>query len=116
MVAERARERLLKHGRTDKNNPKKRKECTREIHVKRKYGITIEFYNEMLESQDNRCCICGYEFGTVQGDTYVDHCHTTGVVRGLLCRKCNTGIGMFNDNTAFLENAVEYLNQYSLAR
>lgn len=115
MVGERAKERLLKHGRTDRTQKRKYREYTRELHVKRKYGITIEFYNDMLETQDNCCAICGYEFGAVQGDTYVDHCHATGVVRGLLCRKCNTGIGMFNDNTASLANAIDYLQQYANA-
>ena len=116
MVSERAKERWLKHGRSDRKHKKQFREYTRETHVKRKYGITIEFYNGMLESQHNRCAICGYEFGSAQGDTYVDHCHSTGVVRGLLCRKCNTGIGMFNDNTTNLANAIVYLQQYSNAR
>lgn len=116
IMALKASERLHKHGRADRKKKKQFREYTREIHVKRKYGITIEFYNDMLESQGNCCAICGYEFGAVQGDTYVDHCHTTGVVRGLLCRKCNTGIGMFDDQTSHLASAIQYLNKTSLAR
>ena len=76
---------------------------------KSKYGITLDTYNEMLEEQDNVCVICG-ESEVLEGRSLaVDHCHTTGQVRGLLCQSCNTGLGQFKDNPALLENAVSYL-------
>jgi hypothetical protein len=65
----------------------------------------------MLQNQDNKCFICSYEFGQKQGDTYVDHCHTTSVVRGLLCQKCNSGLGYFKDNVKSLAKAIEYLKR-----
>ena len=73
----------------------------------KKYGLTIEKYQEMLDRQNNACAICKKEFGQV----YVDHCHETGIVRGLLCLKCNTGIGLLEDSIVNLENAIKYLQK-----
>lgn len=107
-----ARNKMLKHGRADRvNNRKEWIVYTRETHIMRKYKLPIERYNQMLVEQDNKCFICGYEFGQVKGDTYVDHCHTTKQVRGLLCQNCNTGLGSFKDNTDALQKAIEYLKR-----
>ena len=74
------------------------------------YGITPEDFNDMLEEQDNRCKICNIEERhAAKGRFHVDHCHDTGKVRGLLCSKCNQGLGMFNDNSQFLREAATYL-------
>ena len=74
----------------------------------------------MLVEQDNKCFICGYEFGQVKGDTYVDHCHTTKIVRGLLCQNCNSAIGYARDNPDILIKASKYVDNFiqthSLAR
>lgn len=71
----------------------------------KKYGITVSQYEQMLENQNNSCAICLKSFGQV----YVDHCHATGKVRGLLCLKCNTGIGLLEDSVENLKNAISYL-------
>lgn len=105
-----ARSIRLKHGRANKN-ANGFKEYSRETHLMRKYKLPIERYNQMLKDQDNKCAICNYEFGQKQGDIYVDHCHTTKEVRGLLCQGCNTGIGYFKDDTNSLAKAIEYLNK-----
>ena len=68
--------------------------------------ITKQFYTDLLTIQENKCQICKQEFFHTP---YIDHCHTTGQVRGLLCRNCNTGLGYFKDNTEFLTSAIEYL-------
>lgn len=91
----------------------KGKESSRRAHLKRKFGITLEDFNKMLQIQDNCCAICG---GTETHDKHgvlaVDHCHTTGKIRGLLCFKCNGGLGFFNDNKTSLINAIKYLENY----
>lgn len=69
-----------------------------------KYGLTPEQYNEMFERQEGKCKVCKEEIKLV-----VDHCHTTGEVRGLLCNGCNTGLGLFKDSIDRLEEAVVYL-------
>lgn len=84
---------------------------SRETYLKRYYGLSEAELEAMNEAQDGKCKICGKaESGrTERGRLYIDHCHTTGRVRGLLCHQCNAGLGMFKDNVEFLLAAVEYL-------
>lgn len=74
--------------------------------LKRFYDLTEEQYDKMFENQNGRCAIC---FGESKIKLSVDHCHKTGKVRGLLCRKCNLGIGFLNDSVDFLSRAIKYL-------
>lgn len=73
------------------------------------YNISIEDYEEMLEEQDNRCAICKRDKNEFIRMLAVDHCHTTGKIRGLLCTNCNAGLGMFRDNRTSLVMAIRYL-------
>jgi hypothetical protein len=83
--------------------------------LKKKYGITLDDYMEMYESQQGKCKICGIE-GTVFAEKkrlsstlVVDHCHKQGHVRHLLCMACNHGLGHFKDNPDLLDKAKAYL-------
>ncbi len=78
--------------------------------IKKKYGITPDDWDRMYEQQGGKCAICSCDCTTGR-KLAVDHCHTSGNVRGLLCAKCNQGLGYFDDNTDFLGKAIEYLNQ-----
>lgn len=71
------------------------------------YGITINDYRRMIEEQCGKCAICKEETKLV-----VDHCHSTGKVRGLLCGPCNFGIGNFKENKTALAAAIVYLGGY----
>ncbi len=82
--------------------------CCKVYERARRYDLTHETYLQMLKEQDNKCAICGNSF---TGSPYVDHCHTTGKVRGLLCSTCNTGLGGFKDDPTILENAIKYLTR-----
>lgn len=73
------------------------------------YGITEEDYKTLLNKQNNCCAICKTDFKTLPRRPDVDHCHTTGRVRGLLCWTCNGGLGQFYDDVELLEKAIEYL-------
>jgi hypothetical protein len=88
--------------------------------LQRDYGITIDQFNELLEYQNGECAICSADITKERRGLNVDHCHTTGIVRGLLCPTCNMGLGQLGDNLASLEKAVAYLKsppfQQSLAR
>lgn len=79
----------------------------------RKYGISLDEYSELVETQNDRCAICGTkDKGTARGKFRywsVDHDHATGKIRGLLCQQCNTMLGMAGDSIAILEKAIEYL-------
>lgn len=74
------------------------------------YGITGDEYRAMLNDQNGVCKICS---GSNWNEKflYVDHCHSTGKVRGILCSNCNMGIGLFQDNITLMQKAIEYLNQ-----
>ena len=79
-----------------------------------KYGITLDDYKVMREAQDHACAICGEPFdyeAEQRSLPHVDHCHTTGVVRGVLCKHCNLGIGHLKDNILTLEAAIRYLKE-----
>ena len=75
---------------------------------KRKYGIAAAEYNDLLLKQNGRCAICKRLPYTKKG-LVVDHCHQTGVIRGILCSRCNSALGMLDDDPALLERALEYL-------
>lgn len=81
-------------------NPSARKAAS----LRNKYGIQYEDYLELLEQQGGVCCICGSD-----RPEHLDHDHETGAVRGVLCRKCNVGIGHFNDEPRLIEIAAKYL-------
>jgi hypothetical protein len=73
------------------------------------YGLTQLQFDDMLSSQNFSCAICGSKEPKGVGNFHVDHCHTTGAVRGLLCHCCNTALGGFKDNPAALRKAATYL-------
>ena len=79
-------------------------------HLKVIYGITLEEYSLMFEKQEGCCLGCKKHRSILKTDLCVDHCHTTGKVRGLLCNKCNTALGMIEDNKDTLLNLITYLN------
>jgi len=93
----------------NKNNPDKK----RNKHLKYKYGITLEEYNSILDKQGGACKLCSLTDHTHgRGNVlYVDHCHTTGKVRGILCHNCNSGLGHFKDNIELLKKAIDYLKE-----
>lgn len=75
----------------------------------RRFGMTPADYQRILDRQNGVCAICRRTNG--QKKLCVDHCHTTGQVRGLLCTKCNKGLGIFDDDAARLVRAAEYLKE-----
>lgn len=79
-------------------------------HYKTRYGITVDEYNVMLKAQGGVCKICRNECDK-RDVLSVDHCHKTGKVRGLLCHKCNAGLGAFGDNPNLVAAAAFYLGE-----
>jgi hypothetical protein len=90
------------------NNPVKCDEHQRRSQLKRLYGLTLAQYDAMLAAQGGACALCP-TVPTSRKRLHVDHCHTTGTVRGLLCAECNMGLGKFKDNTDTLLKAVDYI-------
>lgn len=95
-------------------NPENR-ERKRIAYIAKKYGITIEQYEQMLVDQKSLCAIClrpPEPTSKGHGERFhIDHCHATGKVRGLLCYCCNSGLGSFLDNVEAVQRAAEYLKR-----
>lgn len=98
----------------NKNSPEnttayeKKKKSDRKYHLKREYGITVDYYNHMINIQENKCKICKNDFNDSR-IACVDHCHNSKKVRGILCKKCNLAIGYFGDNISNMQSAIQYL-------
>jgi DNA repair exonuclease SbcCD ATPase subunit len=95
-----------------KRTPEKNKKYA----IKSTYGLTLEQYNSMLNQTGGKCPICDVEFKR-KGDgggkhPCVDHCHKTGKVRGIICSKCNAGIGNLNDNIQRIRKAADWLESF----
>ena len=93
-------------------NPDKKAQYNR-VHLLRKYGLTLEEYEALLTTQGGGCAICGStDPGTKNAGCFpVDHDHATGAVRGLLCRACNIGLGLFKDDASLLTKALNYITK-----
>ncbi len=81
------------------------------IWIKKNHGVTGEEYKEMLSRQGGVCAICGKVNITKSKRLAIDHCHKTGKIRGLLCGRCNMGIGQFDDKASLLIAAAEYIRK-----
>ncbi len=86
----------------------------KDYHIKAKFGVTRDEFNEMLSRQGGCCAICMVNKPGGSGNWHVDHNHKTKKVRGLLCHNCNRGIGYLRDEIEVLQLAVEYLKKNDL--
>ena len=90
--------------------------------LKRKYGIDLGQFEQLLEDQNHQCAICDQQLEISwdgkwkngnSRNSRLDHCHKNGVVRGILCHNCNAGLGMFDDSSMRLSRAIKYLQKES---
>ncbi len=85
------------------------------VGVSHRLNVTKLQYDLMLEKQSHVCLICkNPEKSILKGkikNLAIDHCHSSGKIRGLLCQKCNQGLGIFSDNPILLRQAANYLEQ-----
>ena len=84
-------------------------EKDKDTKLKRAYGISYQKYLEMLDAQDGKCAICGTTDTGKRKAFAVDHCHTCGEVRGLLCSNCNTAIGSLREDLEIMQRAMDYV-------
>lgn len=99
----------------------RRKRTKRISQIKSLYGLTLEQFEDLMDSVGSSCEICKtpLKVGGKKGDTdsaCIDHCHSTGVIRGVLCRKCNAAIGALGDTTSSVQRAVSYLEKTLVRR
>jgi hypothetical protein len=95
----------------EKLGKEERKIRRRKYHLRDKFGMTISDYNLLLERQNGKCAICDK---IPKLSLVIDHCHETGKIRGLLCQRCNMGLGYFQDNKILLEKATKYIKNHEL--
>lgn len=86
-----------------------KKPRTRENHLHKKYNMSLSEYDTLFEQQDGVCAICGDSPNTKR--LFVDHCHKTGKIRGLLCGRCNSMLGFAKDSISNLASAIKYLEK-----
>lgn len=91
-----------------------RSKINTKLRLKYYYGLTVEEYLKLLKDQQNKCYICGALEGNPNKRLFVDHCHSSGKVRKLLCHHCNSGLGMFKDNPELLKKAADYLKEHNV--
>lgn len=97
---------------------RKNPERFKKYSLKRDYGISLQLYQEILVAQGGRCAGCGALSGSERSNNNgykslsVDHDHKTGAVRGLLCSRCNKGIGDLLDSPALLRRLADYIEHY----
>ncbi len=82
----------------------------------RKYGMTLQQYNEMFAAQNGCCAICGKHQTEFVKGLAVDHDHATGAVRALLCVNCNLGVGYFKESVDLLGQAIAYVERFQETR
>lgn len=82
----------------------------KDSYLKNEYGVSLEWYKEMYASQGGLCAICG----RFHEELNIDHNHKTNVIRGLLCDKCNWGLGMLDENPDYFIKAIEYIRKWDI--
>lgn len=103
---------MVKHGSVKKKTTKQQ---NRKYNLKRRYGITENEYAKMLSNQNGVCAICSYAPSNDKAHKLlvVDHEHSTGELRGLICHWCNSGLGHFKDSVLILQDAIRYLTNFN---
>jgi hypothetical protein len=99
-----------------KAHPKRTKIKAKISHLKTRYGISLDDYQNMLDTQKNCCAVCFTalkENAKNKNLVHVDHCHEKGGVRGILCRSCNLLIGHASDDVNILRAAIKYLEGHA---
>ena len=100
------------YNKTYKRKSKQTPEQVRRANLRKNFGITPEQYDEMYVAQGGACAICRATTNFTFDNLCVDHDHTNGRVRGLLCLNCNTALGQFKDSTSLLLKAADYLEGF----
>lgn len=109
-------ESLKRYKRLRCEDPRTSRRYARRAHLKAEYGITLEFYEALLATQNGVCAVCfqvetAIRRGTVKS-LDVDHDHETGRIRGLLCSACNTALGLLKDDPLRIESLAAYIKRH----
>ena len=80
--------------------------------LKARFGITIDDYETMYSNQGGKCLCCGATASGLGHRLAIDHCHNTGVIRGLLCKNCNVALGHLKEDKQIAKNLIKYIESY----
>lgn len=80
--------------------------------LKHRYNLTKEQYINLLETQNFSCAICFTEENKLPKKLFIDHCHKTGKIRGLLCHNCNSSLGLLKENIVIINSLLNYIKSY----
>jgi hypothetical protein len=94
-------------------HPDRAKRSAHAAQIKHRYGMTVEDKSRMFASQGNLCAICGSEAPRGRG-WHIDHCHSSGRVRGILCGPCNHALGLAGESPRVLEEMAAYLRRHDV--
>ena len=94
-----------------KSNPDKSKVYRRRNKLKKKYGISLEQYDEMLKKKNCVCYIC-HRSEPNGKPLNEDHCHKSGIIRKMLCTKCNFTLGLMDEDKTFINRLIDYINEH----
>lgn len=97
--------------RSKNDDPNKVKTYRRAYHYKRRYGISVEALELMINNQ-NGCAVCSAPQSITEKGWHLDHCHKTGKIREILCQQCNHALGNVNDSIPRLEQLISYLRKH----
>jgi len=87
---------------------KAHKHLIKRNNLRLRYNLSLDQYNALYEQQNGLCAICSASKKIL----CVDHCHKSGIIRSLLCRSCNRGLGLFNESPAVLKQAIKYIKRF----
>lgn len=93
-------------------NKERKKILNRNYKLKNDFNLTTEQFDELLQKQGGVCAVCKNPNNVEGRELSVDHCHSTGTIRGLLCQKCNVALGLLNEDESIIFNLLEYLQEY----
>lgn len=96
----------------NKENKERRKIIIQKDNYKKRYGLTVEMKQALVDNQKGKCAICENDLKDTH-DVCVDHNHETGKIRAILCRRCNLGIGHLQDSIVVVKSALKYLEKYN---
>ena|SRR2546428_13011463 len=83
----------------------------RPFHNMARLNVTLDEYHALFERQNEQCAICRDILKPIDKNTHIDHDHNTKKIRGLLCQRCNVGLGHFRDSPKLLREAANYLSE-----
>lgn len=110
-VVERARKWREKYADKVSASRKKNRPAAYLYELRNKYGLSKDDATLLLSENGNHCAVCGIQFSE-KSKRSLDHCHETGKVRGFLCRRCNSVLGLVSDDKSLLGKLAEYLGKH----